>query len=82
MYLAPVPEGEGEDNEPLVLNGADQTVVADAVAPFALVVSRERLAVCTRIFRVQQSLLDPRLDHLLGVWIEFLDIFLCTLGVN
>ena len=51
--------GEREDDESLVLNGADQAVVADAVAPLSLAVRRERFPVCTGIFAVKQPLHNP-----------------------
>ena len=54
--------GEREDDESLVLNGADQAVVADAVAPLSLAVRRERFSVCTGILAEHEIFRNPATD--------------------
>ena len=54
--------GESEDDESLVLNGADQAVVADAVAPLSLAVRRECFSMRAGIFAVHEIFHDPAAD--------------------
>jgi hypothetical protein len=51
--------GDCKDNKFIVLNGADNAVVAYAVAPLAAAISRESLAVLTGIFAADQIFVNP-----------------------
>ena len=58
---------ESEDDEFIILDVANETIVADAVTPLAFSVGGECLAVLAWVFTVRKIFINPRCKHLLCV---------------
>lgn len=59
---------KNQDHDFSILNVSNQTIVADAIPPFTLVIRYESFTMTTRIIRSNKVLLDPGHDdpRLLG----------------
>ena len=56
-------DAQGDDDEPVILDGANQPIIADAIAPLALPIGGQLLSAGTGIVAADEMLLDPRLEH-------------------
>ncbi len=80
VHFPPMPYAQGQNDQLLVVDEANQAVISDSVAPLSFAVSRKRLSMDSRVCALDKIFVDPRSDHQLRVSVELFKFPVESLG--
>ena len=78
--VAAVTDGQGEDDEAVIVECAYEAVVADAVPPQSGKITGEGFTVLAGVSGVVDVFRDPAVDEFLGVAVQFFKFFIESAG--
>ena len=70
VHFSSMPNTQCENYEGLILDMADQAIIADPVTPLTFSVRDKGFSVCPWIFTTHKIFIDPGINHLPGIFIQ------------
>ena len=70
-----VPDIQCDDNQLLIFNCTDQTIVSNSISPISSFISCQSLPDSSWIINPFKILANPRSDHSLCIFVQFFDFF-------
>ena len=82
MDFTSMPNGDARNNEAIVLDEADDAIIADAISPLPRAIGRKGFSMEAWVARAIDVFGEPFEDDSPDAWVEFIDLFSSFFGEN